>query len=147
MYPNIWRENVNNKPKLRTYEKIKNDFKTEKYILLNLTRSERSYLAQLRFGNLPLRIETGRYYNENVDEKLCVLFNSGQVEDEIHFIFDCCIYNDLRLKLFESVSIDQAILLDMPKHEQLMYFFENNARQLAKYVSSSFARRRNIIYK
>ena len=64
---------------------FKSDFKTENLLLLNLTRSECSYLVQLRIGNLPLRTETGRYSNEKVEERICTLCTSGLVEDEIYF--------------------------------------------------------------
>ena len=59
-----WHIDVKCKPKLRTYVNFKKSFGTETYLLMNLERDERSHLAQLRFGILPLRIETGRYCNE-----------------------------------------------------------------------------------
>ena len=34
---------------------------------------------------LPLRIETGRFVNEALDNRLCRLCNSNAVEEEIHF--------------------------------------------------------------
>ncbi len=56
-----WQENLANKPKLRTYRTFKSELKQEKYLKMNLSRTERSYLAQLRCGVLPIRIETGRF--------------------------------------------------------------------------------------
>ena len=40
------------------------------YVHMDLSRSQRSILAQLRCGILPLRIETGRCRRVDVKEKL-----------------------------------------------------------------------------
>ena len=57
------------KTKLSTYQQFKGEYKTEKYVLLNLSRSERSLMAQFRSGVLPLRIETGRFRHEPVEKE------------------------------------------------------------------------------
>ena len=62
-----WKDDVASKPKLRTYAMIKPEFGLERYISLNLTPFQRSVLAQIRFGILPLAIETGRFTHTPVD--------------------------------------------------------------------------------
>ena len=54
---------VPKKTKLRTYCLIKETMCIENYIKCNLSSSERSAIAQFRFGILPLNIETGRFRN------------------------------------------------------------------------------------
>ena len=56
---------------------------------LNLQRSERSFMAQVRLGMLPLHIETGRFNDTPVHERICKLCDSNMVEDEKHFILHC----------------------------------------------------------
>ena len=56
-----WKKALPKKPKLRTYCTFKEDLSVENYVKYNLTPSERSAMAQLRFGILPLNIETGRF--------------------------------------------------------------------------------------
>ena len=51
---------VASRPILQFYKSFKHTMSKEKYINLNLTPSERSNLAQIRPGTLPLEIETGR---------------------------------------------------------------------------------------
>ena len=60
---NEWKEQVQSKPKLRTYRMLKEDFGTEPYVLSNIPKYKRSLFAQFRSGILPLHIETGRYSN------------------------------------------------------------------------------------
>ena len=49
-YSTNWSNNVLTVPNLRTCVTFKTEFKTKKYLLLNLTRKERSLMAQLRSG-------------------------------------------------------------------------------------------------
>ena len=60
VFSQSWKKEIKKKPKLRTNFKFKNEHKTEKYVTLNLRSNERSVLAQLRTGTLPLQIEVGR---------------------------------------------------------------------------------------
>ena len=48
-----WSNKIGFKPKLRNYTKFKQDINVEDY-LAKSTRSQRSLLAQLRIGILPL---------------------------------------------------------------------------------------------
>jgi len=86
-YAKTWLNLIKRKPKLRTYCSIKLEFKTEAYVKLNLTRSQRSYLAQLRSGTLPLHIETGRFVGKDPTERICQLCDLNEIESEFHFIF------------------------------------------------------------
>ena len=69
---------------------------TESYVSMNLSSIERSYLAQLRLGILPIEIETGRYKSVFIDNRKCKLCNLNLVEDEKHILFTCTLYNDIR---------------------------------------------------
>ena len=60
-YVNKWYQECQQKPKLCTYITFKNNFETEPYVLMYMNRQQRSLLAQLRCGILPLHIETGRF--------------------------------------------------------------------------------------
>ena len=55
----------------------------------NLPKYERPVISQLRLGILPLRIETGQYSNLSVENRICLLHDSGHVENESHFLFQC----------------------------------------------------------
>ena len=76
------RNSIAQTPKLKTYKLFKNAHTTDQYILLNLQKNERSMLAQLRCGILPLRIETGRYTGEPADSRLCIFCDSSEIENE-----------------------------------------------------------------
>ncbi len=91
-----WLRSCANMSKLDLYKGIKTTFGPERFLTLNIDRYEKSLLSQLRYGILPLRVETGRFVNEARCDRICKLCNSGAIEDQIHFLFHCDCYNDLR---------------------------------------------------
>ena len=60
---------ISKKPKLRLYKQIMCEDGVENYVKLNLTSGERSMIAQIKMGILPIRIETGRFTN------VCIYFD------------------------------------------------------------------------
>ena len=87
-YKEKWKSEITNKPKLRSYQNWKKEYETEKYIALNLSRQERSFIAQFRGGVLPIRIETGRFQRIPVEDRICELCGQ-EVEDEKHYTLRC----------------------------------------------------------
>ena len=84
---NMWKQAVPKKTKVRTYCLFKETMGIVNYIKYNLSSSERSVMAQFRFGILPLNIETGQFRNQVLDERLCTLCEFNEIEDESHFLF------------------------------------------------------------
>ena len=82
--------------------KFKDTFCAESYLTMNINRKCRSYCAQIRCGILPLRIETGRYGSIYIpeEEHVCNICESGDIENEYHFIFDCAAFIEIREQLF-----------------------------------------------
>ncbi len=67
-----------------------------------MNKKHRSYLAQYPFGILPLEIETGRWQNKPVQERICKVCENGEVENEFHFIFSCTLYNNIRATFLQN---------------------------------------------
>ncbi len=142
-----WSDNCVNMTKLDLYKQIKTTFETEKYLMLNIDRYEKSLLSQLRYGILPLRVETGRFVNEKRCERICTLCNNGNIEDQIHFLFYCKLYDTQRDELFIKARnyIDGwDNLTDVMK---LSALFKNLTRTLGKFVKNIFLLRRNKLYR
>ena len=85
--------------RFRTYNKFKFDYGAEYYVKSVLSRNNRSAIAKFRCGVTPLRIETGRFERLPMDQRLCFHCN-GLVEDELHAIVVCPLYQDRRDTLF-----------------------------------------------
>ena len=97
-----WKDVISNKPKLSLLNDMDLQLSPERYIVYGLSPSQRSMLAQLRSGTLPLAVETGRFSRTPREERFCSCNQS--VETEIHFIFHCIFYNDIRVPFFDDIS-------------------------------------------
>jgi hypothetical protein len=116
-----WLSALPTKPKLRTYMKFKNTFTPEDYVQYCPSRRQRSLLAQLRLGILPLNIEIGRYRNKKVEERICEICNVNQIEDEIYLLCQCNAYTQLRNEMYSDVN---NIIADMDVNEKFIYLMQ-----------------------
>ena len=62
----------------------------------------RRVASKFRIGNHNLRIETGRFTIPKTPEdlRICDYCNLNSVENKMHILFHCDLYNDLRKTLF-----------------------------------------------
>ncbi len=142
-----WQSSVQKKVKLELYSAIKCNYGVEKYLLLNMDKYEKSLLSQLRYGILPIRIESGRFTNEKREERLCTLCDTNTVESVEHFLFECEAYDAQRLTF---VSNAQCVIDDwenLTQTECLKSLFNVMPRALGRYVKDIFLYRRDKIYK
>ena len=89
--------------KLRCYRSFKIIFECENYLKYCNNYTDRRNLAKLRISNHSLRIETGRYENIDVNERICQYCKSGKVENELHFLLECDNYREIRFKFLSEV--------------------------------------------
>ena len=136
-----WTINVQNMPKLRTYKLLKTEFCTEPYVKKFLSRKQRSSIARIRCGTLPLEVERGRYRNIPADRRICKVCNSNVTEDEIHFLFLCNRYSVRRNELRrELISVD----FDSPE-ETLKELLISNPKTLANFIIDCLKIRQDVI--
>ena len=133
--------------KLRTYNKFKQVFEVEPYVTEVMSRGRRSALAKFRCGVAPIRLETGRYENLPVDQRLCP-FCVHTVEDEFHVVLCCPKYEDLRAPLIQA-ACDINPNLPVISPEMLHFILSNSVicTLSAKTLFLMLKRRREIMYR
>ncbi len=125
------------------YRTFKNEFKCESYVLMNVPKYERSLYSQFRFGILPLRVETGRYVGEPVDQRLCRFCNRNEVET--HLIFHCDLYHDIRSSMLGGVLHNDS-MLNLTNTEKLSVLLTSQTRMSIKYITKAYFHRRSVLY-
>ena len=141
-----WPEKSNYPPKLRTYKIIKNIYGTEDYVKMNLSRSERSILAQFRCGVMPLRVESGRFTGEPVESRICRYCAKNEVENEKHFLLHCDCYNDIRHSYFNDI-FHTLSSNSISEDEYFKRLLLNYPRKTAKYLLNAFMELKYITLK
>ena len=81
-----WNEKLHTILKLRTYVTFKSNYETETYLKLNICLAERSHLVQFCCAVLPLKIETGRFFGLNVEDRLCQVCDQNPSIVALYFI-------------------------------------------------------------
>ena len=110
-------EQIDEKRKLRLYKKLKSRLVVEDYVL-ELDRGKRRQLSMLRGGTNKLRIEIGRWRGEKVEERVCDVCLTTDVEDEKHFLLYCPMYVRERVEMFERIR-EETEIGDIERWEEI----------------------------
>ena len=91
----------------KSFRDMDKEFKCEPYLLLHdyNFRQQRVFTAKLRTSDHVLAVESGRRTTPTIkfEDRLCKLCSAEVVEDEIHFISECSLYDQIRGDFLESV--------------------------------------------
>ena len=135
---NHWKSRISNpsvEKKLSLYAKIKREFTIEPYS--NLPFKDRQIIAKIICVSHKLKVETERHQDQYIprEERICSLCTLNKVEDEGHFIAECCAYDQVRLKHFGRKKL--------PKAEEMIA--QEDPSVLASYLRESYTLRENLM--
>ncbi len=102
-------------------------------------------MAQFKIGIFPLHIETGRFRDKRIDKRLCLLCNSGEVENELHFHCVCTTYSNYRQNLYSIVNNDN--ILNMSNNERFVFLLKFKRKYVCIYLEKAWDKRTEILYK
>ena len=96
-YKQKWHASLEEKDKFRWYHSFKDVFEVEKYLLFVTNKIHRNSLTKFRLRVSGLQNMKLWFLNEErVDGNVCPSCESA-AEDEIHFLFQCAMYADIRI--------------------------------------------------
>ena len=108
----------------------------------------RRVASKFRIGNHNLKIETGRFTIPKTPEdlRICDHCNQNSVENELHILFHCDQYNDLRKTLFIKINDRNTLFTNYNIHDKVCFLFNNTdshiSRLTANFVFQAFERRK-----
>lgn len=160
-FSQTWKCHLQNQTKLDFYSSLNSNFNItcEEYLMSVKNFQHRSTLTKIRTSAHRLAIETGRYLRQDREDRVCVLCDSGAVEDETHFLMSCRVFDEERALLFDglagagvtSSSIDPHMLLCHPASGAVLGMDGDDAtrnelfRSSSKYISLMYNKRKTII--
>ncbi len=120
----------------------------ENYVLFDIfgQKPYDNMFAKLRCGILPLHIETGRYTNTELENRLCEFCEKNVIEDEKHFICSGSFYNDLRNSLYLKIKCTQPDFQSISVDDNFVYMLQNKPHLVAKFCHQAFSKRRQKLY-
>ena len=127
--------------KLRTYLKFKTNPGFENYLSIVQSFELRRSLTKFRVSAHRLEIESGRYRGIPPQQRFCKRCDSGEVEDEIHFLICCSKFNDNREQLFVSISKTCKNFVNLNTHEKFIWLMNCEdpliLKDLCKFMSQN----------
>ena len=140
-----WETKLPKKPKLREYQRFKEHLDLEEY--LYLPKHKRSLIAKIRSGTLPLAIETGRYSNIPLENRLCTLCNSKLIESEFHFMCICSKFKIIRKKYFAQYSAKWLDFEMSDSETKFLYIMKNHQKILGNFIVELWEYRKELLFK
>ena len=121
--------------KLRTYGIFKKDIGFEKYLSEVKNISVRTQVTKFRLSNHRLMIEVGRHKGTPKEERFCP-FCPHKIENELHFLFECPLYNYQRDYLLVPVMNSIPGLRYLSEELKLQFLLSNMDYTVCKYIAN-----------
>ena len=100
----------------------------------------------MRCGILPIRIETGRYVNLPEENRTCELCNTGEIENEKHFLCICNVFSKWRANLYCSINNNVPHFTDMSNDDKFDYLMKFEQIKASKFVLKCYEYRKSLMY-
>ena len=126
---------INLNKKLKFYSSFR--FGNKKYEFLDHVKYplHRKIASKFRLGNHKLQIETGRFTVPKTPANIRYCLNcKNLVEDEIHFLLKCTLYNDSRNEFFVKLADSYKIFTRLSDAEKIILFSAVLTEMLVGYV-------------
>ena len=136
------------KPKLRTFRLLNDGTEVATHLRVTMEKHKRSLISQFHLGCLPIRLETGRYVNLPISERICELCDE-EVETEIHFLLECPSLKGTRKKLLNGLQPIQDMTNNAEKLKMLCempFLMGNLLNQLWKTREQVLTGKNNRVY-
>ena len=101
-----WHADLNESRKALHYKHFKTLLSVERYLTLKIPLKYKIAFSKLRCSNHSLLVETGRHHNIFYADRICILCNLQEIEDEFHVVARCTFYNDLRNQYLSDILSD-----------------------------------------
>ena len=100
-----WKVDISSSSKLQFFSIFKDNYEVEPYLNTIGNFDQRRQYTKLRISNHKLAIESGRFHKTSIEDRLCTLCNDHKIESEIHMLYNCAYFGDLRKELLNKIGI------------------------------------------
>ena len=91
------------------------------------TKKKRSLTSKLRLGTLDLEIEINRKHKIPREERFCKLCETGEVENEVHFILNCPILSQCREPFLNMLTLKNKHFPQFSPDAKIKYLYFNES--------------------
>ena len=141
-YEHSWSDSISTSERFEFYASFKSVHCREKYFDYPQLRCFRDIYTQFRFGISPINVHKMRYKEGITPRNLLCPACKREIEDELHVLFTCNAYNDIRRevkildRLNQENTIDAALVM---KNDNIL-----TVKEISRYLYRIFKRRHEI---
>ena len=113
--------------KLNFYASFRKDTRKTGWLDMINNPNHRIAINKFRLGNHKLRNEIGRHTipKTPINLRICSFCHSNEVENEIHFIFSCQLYDGLCLKFFNDIADKYSLFNELDINAKVLFLFNS----------------------
>ncbi len=143
-----WLLEASDKTKLRTFLEVYDAENPRAIIESLLPRNHRSLISKIKTGVLPLHIETGRWKDKPIENRLCMACNSGNLENEYHFLGHCEAYEEVREE-FVTELVNRGVEVSAKSDQDFVKSIlqKGALKTTGKYVEIMYGMRKDLMQK
>ena len=150
-----WLNEVNQKPKSRTYILIKKTLNPSEYVKSYMSKHKRSLMAHFLTDILLLKIEIGRFKKIrdtssgklrclNSQERICEMCTLNELEDAIHLLCSCTLYISFRKPLFDEAIKFNVDSQSFSNTNKLFWLINNNWGDFIHFLLAAWQTRSSV---
>ena len=139
-----WNSRLIDSSKAIFYTSI-SSFHFQNYLNVVKVKKYRNAFSRLRCSSHRLEIESGRWHRpmrKPIEDRKCR--NCNVIENEFHFLFECSLYNDLRIQYIDSYFYQNPYHFKLKKLLQSTQ--EKQIIDLSIFIYKAFDLRNSILY-
>ena len=129
----------NSNGKLSSFVSFKSYFGFEKYLQIVISFEMRS-LTRLRLSAHQLMIEKGRYSGIPRHNRVCPRCSSNEVEDEVHFLFNCTSLDNERSQIILKINAVCKNFTNLDSKNKLIWLMNNEDKDILVELCSYITR-------
>lgn len=144
LYDVYWWSEIIKSPKAASYALFKNEISLETYLHQIYNRKHLTAISRFRLSNHDLMIEKGRHSRPRIEKDKRFCFHcKHDIENELHFVTKCPLYDEERTKLYSSCQNNarQGMNFNLIPTNEQKFIFILTSKNVA--IIKSFA---NFIY-
>ena len=115
------------------------------------------FLLNFCCGILTLRVETGRRQRVREDttgqirslkleERVCSICSSGEVEDEYHFLLKCNIFAAVRVDYINNIMRKNADFINLTLEQKIAFLIITCWKETLNFKCKAWAKRKTCLY-
>ena len=82
-----------------------------------------------------------------MEDRLCQVCDQNAVENEIHFLLHCTLYDDLRRAMIVKSGRKEFGFRTLTETEKLTFILKHEERQCAKFIFNAMYRWKSVLYR